>query len=489
MKKLEHFLLPEQSNRLYEKEAFSSISLTRNVAKKINELVDAYNELDSWNYEKHQEQDGEIRKGILYIKDNLINTLHDFIKILEHEGFFTKTVSEYTEVLEQRLNHLLGIVQEGSTSGDAELIDGRINYDGIPYANIGEHIRKVTKALKELFDNIDIEGYEKEDMYIDVKSSGAKYENFFFRTPDSDRIASTGWNFYVFDVQPKEVYKIKTYTVSAGRCVTFVSEDLSSADRNPGFNYIPEEASKGEILEFTVEVPFNAVKMIVNENINQCEALIGKCYGSKFSKIGGTQTSVLSGKTLVCCGDSITEAIDPDGDYFKNYAELVAERHGMTCIKDGIGGSTISNIGNGKSFTEGRYLNVPSFDYLTIWFGWNDAAYSSLGTINDTTDKTFYGAYNKVLTHFITQYPTKKIGIIVPYCSDTKIQEAVRKLSSKFGVPCLDLADSQKCSLIWDLKTETGLARTNALTYDTTHPNQAGYDFISTMYEQFLLSL
>ena len=36
MNKLEHFILPEQTNQLYEKEAVSSISLTRDVAEKIN---------------------------------------------------------------------------------------------------------------------------------------------------------------------------------------------------------------------------------------------------------------------------------------------------------------------------------------------------------------------------------------------------------------------------------------------------------------------
>lgn len=49
MKKIEHFNLPAHTNTLYQEEAMSSISLTRDVADKINELVDAYNQLSGKN--------------------------------------------------------------------------------------------------------------------------------------------------------------------------------------------------------------------------------------------------------------------------------------------------------------------------------------------------------------------------------------------------------------------------------------------------------
>ena len=148
-------------------------------------------------------------------------------------------------------------------------------------------------------------------------------------------------------------------------------------------------------------------------------------------------------------------------------------------------------IGNGKSFSINRYLNVPEFDYLKIWFGWNDAAYSTLGTIEDKDNSTFYGAYKVVLEHLITKNPTKKIGVVIPYGGEEvePFAQAVRDVSNLFGVPCLDLKDHNKCSLVWGIKNSVQLARRNALTYDGTHPNQAGYDFIATMYENFLLSL
>ena len=160
----------------------------------------------------------------------------------------------------------------------------------------------------------------------------------------------------------------------------------------------------------------------------------------------------LNGKKIVACGDSITDASNPDGGYFKSYAQITAERNGMIFAKDAVSGSTLaynadadSDRANTRAFSNTRYLNLPEFDYLTIWFGWNDASYSTVGTIDDTDNTTFYGAYKVVLEHLITNNPTKKIGLVVPYGNPDVIEpfaQAVRDISNLYGVPCLDLKDT-----------------------------------------------
>jgi len=147
MKNIEHFLLPENTNNLYKKEAISSISLTKEVADKINELVDAYNELSKVNLEKVQEQDGKIRKGILYMKDNLVNTLNDLMNLLLSSGFVDERISYHCKAINDRLNNLLGSVKEGSTTMDAEIIDGRTDFTGKAWSNIGEHIRTFLEMI------------------------------------------------------------------------------------------------------------------------------------------------------------------------------------------------------------------------------------------------------------------------------------------------------------------------------------------------------
>lgn len=211
-------------------------------------------------------------------------------------------------------------------------------------------------------------------------------------------------------------------------------------------------------------------------------------------------SDILHGKTLIACGDSITDAYDldkMDGSYCRSYAKLVADRHGMTFRKNAVSGSTMAYNEGGSTaistdaFSNTRYLNPPNFDYLTIWFGWNDAAYSTLGTIDDTDNTTFYGAYKIVIEYLITNHPTKKIGLIVPYGSDAvePFAEAVREISQMYGVPCLDLRNHNQCSLLWGTDNAAQLARRAALTFDGTHPNQAGHEFLSTIYESFVKSL
>lgn len=433
-------------------------------------------------------QNQAIARAVVSLRADFEKTKEDITNKSNDASAVAAAVKNEVAAERARVDSFVAL-KEGSTTGDAELLDGRISNDGYSHTTIGNHIRDVNAQLDERFGELQIEGYEGNDFFKDIKSACEKVEGKFFRYPDSDAMASEQWNFYTYPVKAGERYRIKTYTVSAGRAVAFMAMEYDAAEIDPAIGCYPENASSGEIVDVVVTVPVGAVQMLVNENLSYCEAHIGKFASRQFSR-KDVYNSPLKGKTLVCCGDSITEAINPAGGYFTNYAELVAERLGMICYKDGVGGSTMA-YGKGKSFSIGRYLNVPAFDYLTIWFGWNDAAYSELGTIDDVGNETFYGAYKMVLEHLITNNPTKKIGIIVPYGSDAvnPFAQAVRELSDMYGVPCLDLKNHNKCSLLWGTANAAQLARRAALTYDGTHPNQDGYDYLSNMYEQFLLSL
>lgn len=340
---------------------------------------------------------------------------------------------------------------------------------------------RFAKAVEQEVRNIEIEGFLKSNIYSDIKETGIYHaEKFWARS--NIVYDSVAWAYYEFEVKYPEIYSVKGFSVSSAPVVLFLDKNSNILES------YPSAESSGEFLSYEVQVPINAVKMIVNEQYQSLSS-IEKYVSIKYSSPTKARTDFLEGKSLVACGDSITEGIDPEGGYFKNYAELVAERNNMTYHNCGRSGSTMTNIADRNPFSGDRYLNLPDFDYLTLWFGWNDGAYAPLGTIDDEVDTTFYGAYKKVLSYLIKTYPTKKIGLVVPYMHNSDFQQAVRDVSELYGVPCLDLLDYKQCSKIWDVNTESGLARTNALTYDTTHPNQVGYEFISTMYENFLRSL
>ena len=72
-----------------------------------------------------------------------------------------KRLDKEIETLDKRLNtessriNTFTTLQEGSTTGDAELIDARIDFEGVTHDSLGEHIRKVTSKLSSELNNLD----------------------------------------------------------------------------------------------------------------------------------------------------------------------------------------------------------------------------------------------------------------------------------------------------------------------------------------------
>lgn len=223
-------------------------------------------------------------------------------------------------------------------------------------------------------------------------------------------------------------------------------------------------------------------------------------------KESGNGSNVLSGKVLACAGDSITYGYKADTDettgWKKNYGALTALRNGMKFYNYGVSGSCLqgsrlSNGGDSKGFSyeSGRYTKmVDDIDYLTIWFGWNDSAYGTLGTIEDSTNNSFYGAWNVVIPYLIDKYPTTKIGLIVPYGATGGHRKAVREIAKKYGLGYLDLY-AENVPMFYGREsmdsTLQEIARKRQKTFlaDGTHPNQTGYEYLSTIFENWLRSL
>lgn len=130
MRKIENFMLPEHTNSLYEKEAISSISLTKDVAEKINELVDAYNEFYETDLKWKQTQEGKISKGVLFMKDNLHNSLRELLRIADFYGVMNKSTQQLIIKRSEELQKQINALNNGSplpASSVAEMTNtGRI---------------------------------------------------------------------------------------------------------------------------------------------------------------------------------------------------------------------------------------------------------------------------------------------------------------------------------------------------------------------------
>ena len=154
MKKIENYNLPEHINQLYMKESMSSIGLVREIANKVNELVDSYNELFHADLEWKQTQEGKINKGVLYMKDNLLNSLNELMELFRDSGFIDDRILYHfiyfkseVEKLSARLDNIIG-----STSTDGELIDLRVGADNKNYKSAGDSVRSNLMMILDLLD-------------------------------------------------------------------------------------------------------------------------------------------------------------------------------------------------------------------------------------------------------------------------------------------------------------------------------------------------
>lgn len=236
--------------------------------------------------------------------------------------------------------------------------------------------------------------------------------------------------------------------------------------------------------------------------------------------------NVLYGKKIVTCGDGYTQgnftdytdsnnktleesdAYDKDWKCYKTYPWWIAKRNNMTLIneakrgsifalsKDYVSGSQPITYKN--PFANERYKAIPSdTDYITLWFGANDDTYTELGTIDDTDNKTFYGAWNVVLEYLITNIPNAKIGIIVPPGCKDNFREALRDIALKWAIPFLDMVGDESVPLIFEREAILGtdskvqILRRNAFYVSEANklPNLKAHEYMSTFIENWLRSL
>ena len=227
----------------------------------------------------------------------------------------------------------------------------------------------------------------------------------------------------------------------------------------------------------------------------------------------------LWGKKWVACGDSFTEGDfngaadsdwkDADGKK-KVYPYFIGKRNNMTVINEAKCGTIMAldksyvadptkvSITTRNPFSLNRYKAIPKdADYITLWFGINDSGHTNLGELSDTTNLTFYGAWNVVLEYLIKNYPFAKIGIIITDRGSEKYRQATRDVAVKWGIPYLDMMGDDKVPVMMYRENNLGLCKTAGdlrnkafIVSDTnSHPNWRAHEYQSTFIENFMRSL
>ncbi|MEE0945623.1 MAG: SGNH/GDSL hydrolase family protein [Acutalibacteraceae bacterium] len=216
----------------------------------------------------------------------------------------------------------------------------------------------------------------------------------------------------------------------------------------------------------------------------------------------------LKGAKINFLGDSITEGSGSSCTE-KRYTNLIAQKTGAVCNNYGIGGTRIAeqlkpsdNPIIDKTFGSRVCEMETDADCIIVFGGTNDFGHGDapLGSMEDRTTKTFYGALHSLCISLIEKYPTAKIGILTPFhrCNEDNLRgdgskefdaaplktyvEIIREVAEYYSLPVLDLF---KCS---GLQPKIPIIKEMYMP-DGLHPNDRGYELLADKIIKFIETL
>lgn len=163
---LNHHYAIENPASVYDEEAMTALELAGRTTAKVNETVKAFNKLEADTNEHLEKQDRDIETR-MEDQDNRLTQMETkqipqtvTVEVQDKidSGEFDNAIDQYAGNLSARVNNLLGKVTEGSTTGDAELIDARTNELGQAHTNVGNAIRRNATNVAELSDKLLVTG-------------------------------------------------------------------------------------------------------------------------------------------------------------------------------------------------------------------------------------------------------------------------------------------------------------------------------------------
>lgn len=246
-----------------------------------------------------------------------------------------------------------------------------------------------------------------------------------------------------------------------------------------------------DILDYKVYVYRDSYKTKV-KNAENAESAESAKYAENISDdvkehlkedIISSLSNPLKDKTWGAIGDSLTAT------WFDVYVSHVANNTELIPTNYGIGGTCVANIESADvkpSFVDricglnGQSGYTETRDLWSVFGGTNDCFKNvPIGNINDTTDNTFYGALNLIITHLLSMSNHPTVVLVTPYhLSNGNIKnyvDAIVNIGSKYGLPVLNLYDL------------SGINDVNRSYYlrDIAHPTQAGANKLRPIINKF----
>ena len=454
----------------------TSIPFELEVIKCINttDSIISTNEFSALNEALGSLQDyNNLKSEVIQARKTYVNVgarLNDFdwqLDNIENE----KATKQEVDVERKRIDSFTSL-DEGSTTGDAELIDGRTGADGVVYSNIGNAIR--TQVTNTNNDISDLDIFKRYNLATSLESG-------MYRNGSVVSVAGTYHTNKIFLRKGKKVYANNTIGIYGTNREAYKITDSGYSVLNRNTEDISDNYCRYDIQEDGYYI-FN---VIANGCVAYSKYNLSKYVMGCFMPDDVRNISVLYGKSISWIGDSIMEGYGYGG----GFAKMIATKYNMTYQNLGHSGATVAS---GQKFADGindRYcisLNIPNMtksDYHIFEGGINDYSLSvPLGTFdktnyNPTLDTTtFAGAFEKACMNMVDNFHDKKYGYIFVHRIATltdKFEEYKNiaiQILKKWGIPYCDLD-----TLVPPLNLVTTLKQTYTANADGWHPNELGY--------------